>query len=232
MNDSGVGAARDDAPRLGLRERKAIETRRRLLTTALDLMSREGPGGVTIGGVADRSDIAVGTFYNYFASREALIETVVDIEIGTVGRRLDALLNTIDDPAGAFSAVSRHIIRIAILDPVWGGLLVRLGPESEGAGILTECLARIIQNGASNGRFMLVDVQTTAAMTVGALLAAIRVFLDSGREYGEAASSFVENQLRALGIASSEAAKLATRWLPELPVVADQGASSIVRVAL
>jgi len=67
-------------------------------------------------------------------------------------------------------------------------------------------------------------------MTLGALVAATRVFLDAGRALGEAESSFVENQLRALGITPAEAERIANRRLPELPIIADQGAMSIVRI--
>jgi AcrR family transcriptional regulator len=221
------------APRLGLRERKAYETRRRLLAAALDLMARDGVDGVTIGILADHSDIAVGTFYNYFPSREAIIDVVIDLELGTMGRRVDALASGIADPAEAYSAVLRHLIRTALTDPVWGWLVVRLGVESEGvSALIGGRLSRIVERGAAAGRFLVRDAPTASAMTLGALLAAMRVFLETERQPAEAASSFAENQLRALGIAPEDATRIAMRVLPELPVIADQGALSISRIPL
>ena len=148
-----------------------------------------------------------------------------------MGRRLDALSNGIDDPADELSAALRHLVRASITDPTWGWLLVRLGSESEWvATLLGARLARTVERGATTGRFIVKDVPTATAMTLGALVAATRVFLDAGRALGEAESSFVENQLRALGITPAEAERIANRRLPELPIIADQGAMSIVRI--
>ncbi|MBO9578576.1 MAG: TetR/AcrR family transcriptional regulator [Microbacteriaceae bacterium] len=223
----------DGAPRLGVRERKAHATRRRLLATALDVIAREGIEAVTVRTVADGSDIATGTFYNYFTSAEELIDTIVDLEIGTMGRRLDALSTGISDPADELSATLRHLVRAAITDPTWGWLIVRLGAESERVSdLIGGRIARTIERGAHAGRFIVKDVPTATAMTLGALVAATRVFLDGSRALGEAEALFVENQLRALGITAAEAERTANRRLPDLPVIADQGALSIVRIAL
>jgi AcrR family transcriptional regulator len=219
--------------RLGLRERKAFETRRRLLATALDLMAREGPDGVTIAILAERSDIAVGTFYNYFASREAIIDTVVDLEIGTMGRRIDVLIGGIDDPAVGYAATLRHLVRSALVDPVWGWLNVRLGAASADIeSIFGGRLVRVLAEGKSQGRFIVAEPVTVAAMTVGALLAGMRVYLEAERDPGAAGTEFAENQLRAVGISVEEAARIAARRLAELPVIADQGALSIARIPL
>lgn len=221
----------DAQPRASLRERKAHATRRRLLSSALDLLAREGADAVTVRAVADQSDIATGTFYNYFASAEALIDAVVELEIGTMSRRLDALTLGMPDPAEQLSIALRHLVRTAISDPTWGWLLVRLGTESQPVSdLLGSRLAAVMQHGADVERFIIKDVPTASAITLGALIAATRVFLESSRDIGEAAASFVENQLRALGITPTEAEKIANRRLPELPILADQGAMSISRI--
>lgn len=223
----------DAGARPGLRERKAFATKRRLLAAALDLMAREGSDGVTIAILADRSDIAVGTFYNYFSSRESIIEAVIDLEVGTMGRRLDALIASIADPADAFSAVLRHLVRSALNDPVWGWLIVRLGPESQAVGdIFGRRLESVLEAGRRNGRFLVTDVSTAAAVALGSLLAALRAYLEQERAPGEAATEFTESQLRAAGLGVEEAARIAARRLPELPVIADQGALSIARIPL
>lgn len=233
MGDPAESDIKAAMPRLGVRERKAFETRRRLLATALDLIAREGLDGVTIGVLADRSDIAVGTFYNYFPSREAIIDTVIDLEIGAMGRRLDALSSAVADPVNAHSAALRHLVRAAIIDPVWGWFIVRLGLENDAVfDILGERLVHSITRGVDSGRFLVSEVPTVSQMTIGALLAAVKVFLKAERPAGEAGSFFVEHHLRALGISPEEASRISVRALPELPVIADQGALSIVRIAL
>src|ERR1700728_1015750 len=62
---------------LGRRERRKLETGRRLLSAARGLIAEGGQYVVRITDVAERADVGFGTFYTYFDSKEALIEAVV-----------------------------------------------------------------------------------------------------------------------------------------------------------
>src|SRR5205085_920037 len=62
-----------DAPPLGRRERKKIETRRALADAALHLAAERGVDRITIEEIADAADVSVRTFFNYFPSKEAAI---------------------------------------------------------------------------------------------------------------------------------------------------------------
>ena len=52
---------------------KAEETRRRILTAALDLFQERGFAETTIRDIARRADVATGAAYYYFPSKEAII---------------------------------------------------------------------------------------------------------------------------------------------------------------
>src|SRR5581483_4770923 len=52
---------------------KAGETRRRILTAALDLFRRSGFEQTTMREIAAEADVALGSAYYYFASKEALV---------------------------------------------------------------------------------------------------------------------------------------------------------------
>jgi len=205
------------APR-GLRERKAEATRRRLLDAARQLMSVGGAESLTIAGLASRADIGLGTFYNYFETREAIIDAVIYDVVETLGQRLDALTERIEDPAEVYSFSLRHLMRTAISDPVWGWFLVRLGIAHEGlVGILGPRAGRDLQYGVDTGRFQPLDVALATAMTFGSLLSAMRTYLETDDHPADPSALYAELLLRMVGIPVEEAHEIAHRRLPPLP---------------
>lgn len=69
----------DAAPApIGRRERKKEETKRRIFEAALALFSEKGFDATTIDDITGRSDVAKGTFFNYFPRKEAVIEFLAD----------------------------------------------------------------------------------------------------------------------------------------------------------
>ncbi len=58
---------------LSRRERKKAETRRRLYDTAMQLFREQGFADTTIEQITERVDVAAGTFFNYFPSKEAIL---------------------------------------------------------------------------------------------------------------------------------------------------------------
>jgi AcrR family transcriptional regulator len=58
---------------LSRRERKKQETRQGLLEAALALFREHGYDEATVEEITERADVAKGTFFNYFPSKEALL---------------------------------------------------------------------------------------------------------------------------------------------------------------
>ena len=58
---------------LSRRERKKLETRQGLLEAALALFRENGYDETTVEEITERADVAKGTFFNYFPSKEALL---------------------------------------------------------------------------------------------------------------------------------------------------------------
>lgn len=67
--------------REGRRERRTRETRRRILEAAVELFAARGVDAVTVEEVADRADVARGTVFNYFASKEALCQQLGELQV-------------------------------------------------------------------------------------------------------------------------------------------------------
>lgn len=205
------------AETVGRRARKAERTRRSILDAARAQMAAGGPESVTISAITERADLGLGTFYNYFKSRDELIDAVIYDVVETLGRRLDDLTKDMSDAAEIYSFSLRHLMHTAVSDPVWGWFVVRLGIAQEGLlSSLGPRASRDIQKGVDSGRFDVSDVPLASAMTFGALLSAMHSYLDDGTAT-DPSQRYSENLLRMVGVAKDEARRVAQLPLPPLP---------------
>ena len=60
-------------PELSRRERKKLETRDRIYSSAMQLFQMQGFEETSIEQITQQADVGKGTFYNYFASKEAVV---------------------------------------------------------------------------------------------------------------------------------------------------------------
>jgi AcrR family transcriptional regulator len=63
------------------RERRARETRRKILVAAFELFSERGIEAVTVEEIAERADVARATVFNYFASKETLCTELGELQV-------------------------------------------------------------------------------------------------------------------------------------------------------
>jgi AcrR family transcriptional regulator len=91
---------------LSRRERKKSETRQRLMDAALRLFGEHGFEATTIEDITSVADVAKGTFFNYFETKEAILPAIA-------ARRLEQLEETLaPEQGGPDSAVAR--IKLAL----------------------------------------------------------------------------------------------------------------------
>jgi transcriptional regulator, TetR family len=60
-------------PELSLRERKKIETRDRIYSSAIYLFQKQGYEETSIEQITQKANVGKGTFYNYYISKEAVV---------------------------------------------------------------------------------------------------------------------------------------------------------------
>jgi AcrR family transcriptional regulator len=63
---------------VGRRERKKEETKQRIFVTAVQLFNEKGFDATTIDEIAERADVAKGTFFNYFPRKESLLQYLAE----------------------------------------------------------------------------------------------------------------------------------------------------------
>ncbi len=205
------------APTSDRRMRKAEATRTRLVDAARLLIARSGPDAVTIAQITAAADLGIGTFYNYFATRDDIITAVITDTVESMGQRLDAMTKDMADPAEVFASSLRHLMGTAITDPVWAWFVVRIGAAHPAlVGILGPRATRDLRRGIEEGRFEIANLAMTADVVFGALLAAISSYL-AGDRSGDQPAQYAELNLRMVGLSREDAAEVCRRPLPVLP---------------
>lgn len=166
------------------------QRRREILEAAAQLFREHGYEATTVQAIASRADVAGGTVYLYFPSKEAIFSALVeDFEAGlvdrfgataervlaeedasgnivsyeeVVDRLIDAMVSYIVDNRAVTEVVARHLGRITT--PV---------PDSHTlGGALTEMLANVIREAVRLGYVHTSDPQMTAyLLNLGAITA-------------------------------------------------------------
>jgi AcrR family transcriptional regulator len=104
---------------LSRRERKKRETHRRLLGAALRLFREHGYDATTVEQIAEAADVAKGTFFNYFDTKEAILPALAEWRL----RQLeDVLMPERGAPASPVARIKMALCLVAE-DPLANPLL-------------------------------------------------------------------------------------------------------------
>jgi AcrR family transcriptional regulator len=201
---------------LGRRERRKLETRRRLLAAAGELIAERGAATLRINDVTERADIGFGTFYTYFETKDALIEAVVSDAVAAIAAAIGTRALEYDDPAESASVSYRRFLRYASDEPAVAGVLVSLeGAEQLFENALLPWARETLRRGIASGRFDIDDLELALTSVAASALAAIRGIL-AGRVDPGAGVSGAVMMLRGFGLDDAEAREIAQRPLPRI----------------
>jgi AcrR family transcriptional regulator len=198
--------------------RKRERTRRQLLRAAIAVLHERGVAGFAVQHVAAAAGVANGTFYNYFATREALLEALAAWFVESYCRHIDASYAHVDDGAERMAIGGRRYVLFAAERPEWAGLMLGL---MDGGAPLLERIApfalRDLRRGVRQKRFRIASERAAMDLIAGTALQAMRSVLAgaAGRSHAIAAATTV---LRGLGMDYDEAAEVARRPLPPLSI--------------
>lgn len=87
-------------PPLGRREQTKRANRAMILDAAREVFAEMGYGAATVRDVIRRTDLAAGTFYNYFPDKESVFRALLDefaLEVGALTARARARATTLDE---------------------------------------------------------------------------------------------------------------------------------------
>lgn len=207
---------RENTARAGGRvERRKARTRAGLLAAARQLFAARGMEHTSIAQIAEHADIAIGSFYNYFPTKEALLDALLEDELAKQRALLELRQAHVEDPAEKISGAHRHLVRVAQTDSDWAWLFVRLDVPFRAAWSVLGSSARSDLRAAIDaGRCHVADPELALNASGGALFAVIHAQLVG--ELGEQADVLhAEGVLRSFGLDRDEAGEIARRALPE-----------------
>ena len=198
-------------------ERRKLRTRDALQRAARELIVERGVSGLRIQELTERADVALGSFYNHFESKEALVEAVVSESLGVLSDAL-ATPSEGEDPAELVAAAIRRFVGLAYEDADFAQLVVHLNhADAMFTTSVAPAARRAVDLGVSAGRFTVDDLDVAVTGIVGGALALMRGVVD-GRLGPGADRGHAELSLRALGVPADEAAEIARRELPPVLV--------------
>jgi len=131
------------------RERKKQETRQKLLESAWQLCQEKGYERTTVEDITDAADVAKGTFFNYFETREAMLNEMALWRIALLRNRV---FNAADLPASAIARIKLLLQAMATEFPTLGGIAWHLpSHRHEGAHRLDGIMQELVQQGQTRG---------------------------------------------------------------------------------
>jgi AcrR family transcriptional regulator len=197
----------------GRRERTKAANRAAILAAAQEVFAQEGYGAASVRDIVRRTDLASGTFYNYFADKDAIFVALIE-ETGLEARRrvraARRRAHTAEDfVEGGYRAFFDYIVedpeRFAFMRRNLDTIRNRFGDAVLPAG--TEELAEDLRAAIEAGHLPPVDVEYCAH-------AMIAVGLELGARLAERCPPDVEGATRfasALFLGALERAALSVR---------------------
>lgn len=205
--------------------RKRDRTRERLLTAAQELLLEGGFSMLGIQPLTERADVALGTIYNYFRTREEVADAVVEILISAFLRSIARITEGLTDPAEIMAASIRQTLFWMKPGNAFGRMLFLSGlPMTRYAYQTRQGFTRDMQQGIAAGRFQVAQEAVISSMIAGGVLAVLMdLFL--GQVEQVVIEQVAEQALLMLGLPPEEAQRIARlpldlRDAPEFPLSA------------
>ncbi len=86
------------------RKQQKDDTRKRLTAAAIELLSRKGWAGTTVGDIARKAGVAKGTFFFHFASKDEIVTGLVRAQVTAARRARERVLAAGGSPVDALRA--------------------------------------------------------------------------------------------------------------------------------
>ena len=199
-------------------QRRRMQTRDKLIEAGRQVFAEKGVDAATIQDITETADVGRGSFYNFFDTKEELVEAIVAELLEYLVQVEAAVSAEYEDPVTALAIALRSSYRVITANEVLAWFIVRTqrigGPVAEQFQTLTQTL---IERGREQGRVKVGDAGIAVVLLGGGMLAAIEMML-VGRLPKDGIDGVVEHMLLGLGVSPAVCRKVMSMPLPPLPM--------------
>lgn len=194
--------------------KKRERTRRGLVDAALRLVARKEVGEIALLEVAAEAEVSNGTIYNYFRTRDEVLEAVGIAMAAEFSDAISALSMDVHCGARRLSIGVRMFVCRAIDDHLWANALLRIIHFDQ--AMRSRLAAHVLgdlREGLRTGTLAYEDEGVALDMVVSCTTGAMRSVVE-GRAVVEHDLKVAEMILKALGVTPARAKRIAGKPLP------------------
>ena len=110
-------------------QQRSRERQERILAVATQLIASKGSDQLKMSEIAERSDISIGSLYQYFPDKSSIIRTLAERYNGESRRCIEQALNAVEDVDGLRSAYSglldeyyEIVLATPVMRDIWTGM--------------------------------------------------------------------------------------------------------------
>jgi AcrR family transcriptional regulator len=191
-------------------QRRKLRTRQALIDATHSLLAARSIDALSVDEIATRADVAKGTFYNYFADKDALALELAKRVRERIENEIANLNAGIDDPAARIARAFACVMRFGLSEPVQARAMMRLFPHAtDPATPLNAGVRDDVVSGLARKRIIAASTEVALALIVGVTVAGLNRVIDLSPEQ---AASFMRDMglvlLLGLGIDRKQAARI------------------------
>lgn len=190
-----------------------METRSRLIKAGREVVSEKGLNASTIQDITEAADVGRGSFYNFFGTKDELVETIISDHVNLLLRMQSRCVDRFADPAIALAAVIRYGFEIEFNNRSVARFTVQT--QSIGGPFYQkfhDATFDLVERGRATGVFVVSSSEISVVAIASLMLGTIQAIL-IGRLPSDCTGSVVEGILRLLGVPRGRIrAILSTDW--------------------
>jgi AcrR family transcriptional regulator len=194
------------------RERRKLATRQALLDATQALLAKRSLDALSIDEIVERADVARGTFYNYFADKDALERELASQVRVRVESEIARTNEGIGDPAERIARAFCCVLRFFLDAPEQAAAMARLFPRAtDPAAPINSGVRSDVMEGLAQGRIFAPSEDVGVASIVGVFMGGVNRVLDlpsnKARPFAIGMGSIL---LHGLGIGRTQAERIMT----------------------
>lgn len=158
---------------------KRERTRAQIMKAALRLFAQKDAAETSIAEVSAEAEVANGTFYNYFKTKEELLEASSLALIEGLAEEVETGMKDLKDPAERMALAGILFFKKARKDFDWAWALIRIAAVAPRmSDLLLSYPRNDLKNGIKSGKFQIESEESALGLFVGALHYGIRNILE------------------------------------------------------